>query len=299
MDKLKSQLDVIKITGDDAETFIQGQITNDIKIISDAKKSIYSGYCSPKGRLLAIFFITKIKTNYFLFCPPCISKSISQRLMMFVLRSDVEITWSPKNIDYFLIDKKNIKKFYSDHIFLPTKNMETTLNPSESVAITLIDGFEPYFFILGDKKETSDVIGETIKVMDQDDFYSWNEIQVENNIPNIFNETQDIFIPQSLNLDLINAINFNKGCYTGQEVVARTHYLGKPKRRLYSGCAELLELPKLGSDILLGDEKVGSLVNFYKKKNNAFKILIELRIEKAGSHLTLDGKEIASIEMKK
>ena len=299
MDKLKSQLDVIKITGDDAETFIQGQITNDIKIVSDAKKSIYSGYCSPKGRLLAIFFITKIKKNYFLLCPPCISKSISQRLTMFVLRSDVEITCSPKNIDYYLIDKKNIKKFNSDHMFLPKKNMETTLNPNESVSITMIDGFEPYYFILGDKKETLDVISEIIKDMNQDEFYSWNEIQIENNIPNIFNETQDIFIPQSLNLDLINAINFKKGCYTGQEVVARTHYLGKPKRRLYSGCVELLELPKLGSDILVDDEKVGCLVNFYKKKNNVFKILIELRIEKAESHLTLDGKEIVTIEMKK
>lgn len=294
MDKLKSQLDVIKITGDDAETFIQGQITNDIKIISDAKKSIYSGYCSPKGRLLAIFFITKIKKDYFLFCPPCISKSISQRLMMFVLRSDVEITCSPKNIDYYLIHKKNIKKFNSDHMFLPKKNMETTLNPNESVSITMIDSFEPYFFILGDKKETLDFIED----MNQDDFYSWNEIQIENNIPNIFNETQDIFIPQSLNLDLINAINFKKGCYTGQEVVARTHYLGKPKRRLYSGCVGLLELPKIGSDILVGDEKVGCLVNFYKKKNNVFKILIELRIEKTESHPTLDGKEIVSIEMK-
>ncbi len=72
--------------------------------------------------------------------------------------------------------------------------------------------------------------------MDQDDFYSWNEIQVENNIPNIFNETQDIFIPQSLNLDLINAINFKKGCYTGQEVVARTHYLGSLKKIIFRLC---------------------------------------------------------------
>ena len=63
MDSLQKELDVIQISGNDAETFIQGQITNDIKILSDEKKSIYTGYCSPKGRLLAIFFIIKIKKN--------------------------------------------------------------------------------------------------------------------------------------------------------------------------------------------------------------------------------------------
>ncbi len=70
---------LFRFQGNDAETFIQGQITNDIKILSDEKKSIYTGYCSPKGRLLAIFFIIKIKKNYYLFCPPCIGANPSAR----------------------------------------------------------------------------------------------------------------------------------------------------------------------------------------------------------------------------
>ena len=82
------------------------------------------------------------------------------------------------------------------------------------------------------QKETLHIYKNKIKT----NLFSWNQIHIENIIPNIFKETQDMFIPQSLNLDLINAINFKKGCYTGQEVVARTHYLGKPKRRLYQGC---------------------------------------------------------------
>ena len=72
---------------------------------------------------------------------------------------------------------------------------------------------------------------------------------LNNIIPNIFNETQDLYIPQSVNLDLIGAVNFKKGCYTGQEVVARTHYLGKPKRRMYLGSVTLNKNPELGSDI--------------------------------------------------
>ncbi|MDG1692973.1 MAG: folate-binding protein, partial [Methylophilaceae bacterium] len=84
MHNIKDQLDVIKISGEDAETFIQGQITNDITLLSSEEKSIYAGYCSPKGRLLAFFFISKIDNNYFLFCPPCISEKISKRLTMYV-----------------------------------------------------------------------------------------------------------------------------------------------------------------------------------------------------------------------
>ena len=64
MHNIKDQLDVIKISGEDAETFIQGQITNDITLLSSEEKSIYAGYCSPKGRLLAFFFISKIDNNY-------------------------------------------------------------------------------------------------------------------------------------------------------------------------------------------------------------------------------------------
>jgi len=78
LDSLQKELDVIQISGNDAETFIQGQITNDIKILSDEKKSIYTGYCSPKGRLMAIFFIIKIKKNYYLFLPP-MHKQIHQQ----------------------------------------------------------------------------------------------------------------------------------------------------------------------------------------------------------------------------
>ena len=84
---INDQLDVIKISGVDAETFIQGQITNDITLLSGEEKSMYAGYCSPKGRLLAFFFITRMDGNYFLFCPPCISEAISKRLAMYVLRS--------------------------------------------------------------------------------------------------------------------------------------------------------------------------------------------------------------------
>ncbi len=292
---IKDQLDVIKISGVDSETFIQGQITNDISLLSEEKKSIYAGYCSPKGRLLAFFFITRMNANYFLFCPPCISEAISKRLSMYVLRAKVEILSSPEDIDYFLVDESNIKKLHNNFSSIPQSKMQTVLSNNKSVSLTMLDGPKSYYLIFGDNKEILKLFDEIYSTEIKP--CNWNEVHIDNIIPNIFNETQDLYIPQSVNLDLIGAVNFKKGCYTGQEVVARTHYLGKPKRRMYLGSVALNKNPELGSDIKVSDEKVGSLVNYYKQENNIFKVLVELRIEKIDARPTLDGNEILSLEM--
>jgi len=292
---IKDQLDVIKISGVDAETFIQGQITNDISLLSGEEKSIYAGYCSPKGRLLAFFFITRMDANYFLFCPPCISETISKRLAMYVLRAKVEVLSSPEDVDYFLVDESDLKKLTSNLSSIPQSKMQTALNNNKSVSVTMLDGQKSYYFIFGNTKEISKLYGEIYSTEIKP--CNWNEVHIDNIIPNIFNETQDLYIPQSVNLDLIGAVNFKKGCYTGQEVVARTHYLGKPKRRMYLGTVALNKNPGLGSDIKVGDEKVGSLVNSYKQENNIYKVLVELRIEKIDARPTLGRNEILSLEM--
>ena len=292
---IKDQLDIIKISGVDAETFIQGQITNDITLLSEEEKSIYAGYCSPKGRLLAFFFITRMDANYFLFCPPCISEAISKRLAMYVLRAKVEILSSPEDIDYFLVDESNIKKLHNNFSSIPQSKMQTVLSNNKSVSLTMLDGPKSYYFIFGYKKEILKLYDEIYSTEIKP--CNWNEVHIDNIIPNIFNETQDLYIPQSVNLDLIGAVNFKKGCYTGQEIVARTHYLGKPKRRMYLGSVALNKNPELGTDIEVGGEKVGSLVNYFKQKNSDYKVLVELRIEKVDDQPTLNGKELLSLKM--
>ena len=147
---IKDQLDVIKISGVDAEKFIQGQITNDITLLSGEEKSIYAGYCSPKGRLLAFFFITRMDANYFLFCPPCISEAISKRLAMYVLRAKVEILSSPEDVDYFLVDESNIKKLNNNFSSIPQSKMQTAFSTNKSVSLTMLDGSKSYYLIFGD-----------------------------------------------------------------------------------------------------------------------------------------------------
>ncbi len=292
-------LDVIIIRGNDAENFLQGQVTNDIKLIEKENKAIYAGYCNPKGRLIAFFLIIKVWDNYFLFCPSSISDEISTKLSMFILRSQVLIEKSEFSYFSFYGGTEAEEEFKNiwGGVPYPTKIMETVQHPNEQdttglLSITKLPGENGRFLVLGEDETMEMLYDEIFQNTDSPDEKSWNASDIEAKIPNIFKETQDKFIPQSLNLDLIDAINFKKGCYTGQEIVARTHYLGKPKRRMYLGDINSPESFKIGDEITANGEKVGQIINFYNKDNDFYRILFEIRIEKINSELILGKNKI-------
>ncbi len=287
-------LDVIVVKGKDAENFLQGQITNDIEIIKDEDKAIYAGYCSPKGRLIAFFLIIKVRDNYYLFCPSSISEEISKKLSMYIMRSEVSLVKSPENTSYFSFygggeEERNFKNTWDA---LPNNLMETIQHPNEQnttglLSITKLPGKNNRYFVLGEKESIGMLYKKVYPNLGGLDSESWHASDIEAKIPNIFKESQDKFIPQSLNLDLIDAINFKKGCYTGQEIVARTHYLGKPKRRMFLGAISINEPPKVGDEIYVENEIIGQIVNFYEKDKEFYRILFEIRIEKANLDVML------------
>jgi hypothetical protein len=287
-------LDVIVVKGKDAENFLQGQITNDIEIIKDEDKAIYAGYCNPKGRLIAFFLIIKVRDNYYLFCPSSISEEISKKLSMYIMRSEVSLVKSPENTSYFSFygggeEERNFKNTWDA---LPNNLMETIQHPNEQnttglLSITKLPGENNRYFVLGEKESIGMLYKEVYPNLGGLDSESWHASDIEAKIPNIFKESQDKFIPQSLNLDLIDAINFKKGCYTGQEIIARTHYLGKPKRRMFLGTISINEPPKVGDEIYVENEIIGQIVNFYEKDKEFYRILFEIRIEKANLDVML------------
>ena len=298
-----TNLDVIVIKGKDAETFLQGQITNDIKLIKDEEKAIYAGYCSPKGRLIAFFLIIKAWDKYFLFCPSSISNGISKKLSMYIMRSEVSLSHSSEDISYFSFygGGKEEEVFKNFGGILP-KNLMQTIQQSKQnsnsdfFSITRLSGENNRYFVLGNNNVIEDIYSEVYSKQSRLDSNSWHKSDIENKIPNIFTETQDKFIPQSLNLDLIDAISFKKGCYTGQEIVARTHYLGKPKRRMYLGSINVDKPPKLGDAVTTDGNKVGQIINFCKKENGFYQVLFEILIEKISSKLMLcDTKTVIKV----
>ena len=121
----------------------------------------------------------------------------------------------------------------------------------------------------------------------------WNNLNILDGIPDIYPTTQEAFIPQSLNMDLIEGINFKKGCYTGQEIVARTHYLGKVKRRMYRAFIKSQVDLNPGDQILnKNGEEMGQLVRSAKENNDKTNLLIELRVDQAHEALFIKNELI-------
>jgi len=191
---------LIKLSGGEAESFLQNQLSNDIKKLDDASVQL-SAYCQHQGKMLALFWVVRQGDVFLLSFPSDLLEALLPRLKMFVLMSDV------------VIEDVSVQYTQIGHIDASVDNAYT-INQRLSVEI-----------VASDK-------AESIDCSQQDE---WDRICIETCLPEVVKATTETFVPQMLNLDIDEiGVNFSKGCYPGQEVVARLHYLGKAKRRLFA-----------------------------------------------------------------
>jgi folate-binding protein YgfZ len=283
------QLSVISVSGNDAFSFLQGQLTNDIALATSTK-SIHAGFCNPKGRLLAFFHVVKYLDSYLLFFPESLAENIKKRLSMYILRSDVKLELDPDGLMYFGLCADNPSGELDLLNNLPKNEMES-IN-KESLTIIKLHSDSLRLMIVGKKEKCINFIENNSNKLKKQDLNDWVAHNIKSGIPNIFHETQEAFIPQSINLDIIDAISFKKGCYTGQEIVARTHYLGKPKRRMYKASFLAKSQPLYGDALLDGQNLVGQVVDVARIDNQKFLLLIEIRINSALNNLMLNGTNV-------
>ena len=192
-----SNRSLIKISGKDAEDFIQSQLSNDTKKIKENSVQI-NAYCQHQGKIIAILWLFRRQGNFYISLPSDLKEIVINRLTMFRLMSQVNIEdYSYKIFQYGLIDQKNDKAL---HIF---KNQ----------------------YLLTTKNDDIDCYSN---------LEYWEKASIFNLLPEVNKESTEKYTPQVLNLDINEiGVSFSKGCYPGQEVVARMHYLGKIKRRLF------------------------------------------------------------------
>ncbi len=273
-------LGVIHVTGDDAQAFLQAQLSNDITAIDSASSQI-SAYCNPKGRMLAQFLIIPTKNEYYLLLPRAILEKTLMRLRMFVLRSQVSLTdLSNEMICLGLIGDQ------FDAIDVPLPEADYTTTHTEQTSITKIPSALSRYLVLAplDRARTfwQSVTGHCQAV----GAHSWHSLDIQAGLPNIQAETVEEFVPQMLNLELIGGVNFKKGCYPGQEIVARMHYLGKPKRRMFRLHTENEGVPQPGEDLYLhgGDgQSAGKVVMAQPAVEKGTDLLAVIRLNHAGS----------------
>ena len=289
-----SQLGLLTVCGADALTFLQGQVTNDAKQLTVSNQAHLTAYCNPKGRMLALFLAFYQNDCFHLQFNHALLEPIMKRLKMYVMRSKVEIKDISDIYTIIGIDgpkassilATSLAKIFRD-IEVPKNNYEfVTFANTIILKLPSIVGHTRFEIIT--EKANANEIENTLKVHCQvaEQTY-WDLLDIKAGIPDVLPATQEQFVPQMLNLDLLNGINFKKGCYTGQEIVARTHYLGSVKRRTYLVEIALIEksnpeMPKAGDKILDATQsEIGQIVRVANNAQNKFNALVELRIESA------------------
>jgi folate-binding protein YgfZ len=242
-----SQLGLIAATGADAEQFLQGQLTNDVRRLSQAHTQL-SSHCSPKGRMLASFRILRLGDTFYLQLPRSNLQAALRRLQMYTLRAQVYLTDATDRLVAIGLSGACSTELLKTHIgALPESDNDMT--HQGALSIVKIPGGRPRFLGLGPVEAMEplwDALAVHADVVNAD---HWALLDIRAGIPTVYPETSEAFVPQMTNLHLIEGVSFDKGCYTGQEVVARMQYLGKLKRRMYWAQVETDRPPRPGDEV--------------------------------------------------
>jgi tRNA-modifying protein YgfZ len=287
-----SHLGLLQIDGAEAVTFLQGQVTNDVKLLITSNSAHYTGYCTPKGRLLALFLAFSHHDHLHLQFNRALLEPIMKRLKMYVMRSKVEIKDVSESIIKFGLNGPGsaalLTPFFSQ---IPTQDYElVSLDNSAILKLPTIAGHSR-FQIFTDSNQAPILFNALKSQCQLVGKPCWDWLDIQAGIPEVLPKTQEQFVPQMLNLDILNGISFKKGCYTGQEVVARAHYLGTVKRRTYLASIVSNTSPIEGDTILDGlNNEVGRIVKVAPNGEAGFDALVAVRIEaKQAGNLTWQG----------
>ena len=256
---------LLKISGGDAESFLQAQLSNNINELDHSSVQL-NAYCQHQGKMLALFWVMRSNDDFLLSFPIDLLEIIKSRLQMFVIMSDVTI--DDVSDDYLQIG---------------------VIDENQNNAFTINDKLS---LIIANPSELS-----KFKVISND---FWDKACIDSSLPEIYLLTSEKLVPQMLNLDINEiGVNFSKGCFPGQEVVARLHYLGVAKRRLFAFESD--------SEINVGDTlfcstsksakargaryKASGIVVFKVKYNTKFYCLATLEVASKDEKVTLNNEQ--------
>jgi len=199
---------LVSVGGSDAEKFLQNQFSNDISKIKNAQVQL-NAYCNPKGRVLAMLYLVKRPDGgYWMIMPGDLSDALIKRLRIYVMRAKVTIDVEEEQAMIGLLGERNTLTDLSAYSFA---------------------GYIKRDIVIGDPKKLYGKVDQLDNVLDSD---YWKLCDIVSGLPQVYAKTIEQCIPQHLNMDLVSGISFSKGCYPGQEIIARLRYLGKSKYRL-------------------------------------------------------------------
>lgn len=268
---------LLAVTGDDAAAFLHGQLTNDVQALP-AGAAQWNGWCSAKGRLLATFLLMRRADGFLLLIPGDIAEPVAKRLRMYVLRSKVKIEDASEAYARIGVAGKSAGVIVARHFgFEPDPMRSVEKDGALCVAL------DAQRFVILAPPGTAAPLWETLALNATPagtDAWDWSMIQA--GVPLIGTATQDAYVPQMVNFELLGGVSFRKGCYPGQEIVARTQYRGILKRRMARAHLAGEARPTPGDSVYssaFGDQAAGSIVSVAAAPGGGFDVLVVAQLE--------------------
>jgi folate-binding protein YgfZ len=279
---------LLRVAGADAQAFLQGQLSNDIREL-DAERAQLTTWCTPQGRVLASFVAWRADAACFLQLPLELLPSIRARLQRYVLRAKVEV--DDVSDAFALLGVAGPQGADAVRALFPSPPAATMqrAHAGGMQAMLLRPGLFQLAVPVAGAAGAWDALARHARPCGTRGF-DWHRVRAC--LPVITAATQDRFVPQMLDLEHLGAVSFSKGCYPGQEIVARSQYLGQVKRRLFRvHAADALLVP--GQDFLSAGSVAGTVVNAAPAPGGGCDALAVLQLDAVAASLVLaDGHAI-------
>jgi len=279
-----SQFGTLRVSGVEAQTFLQNLLSNDIREVGSTRAQL-SSLNTAKGRMLATLLIWQDGDGYLLQLPRVMCEAMRKKLSMYVLRAKVKITDAGDEIISLGLSVANIRAGADTQEILRKQFGEPPQLP-----LGFVSTAHGSIIKIGDTRWQINTTPQQAQMLWTElsgkarpvGSGGWDWLNIRSGIPVILPQTQEQFVAQMVNFDLIGGVNFNKGCYPGQEIVARTHYLGKLKRRMFLGHIDTLahldgsDVPQAGDELFSADmegQASGMLANAAPSPSGGYDVL--------------------------
>jgi folate-binding protein YgfZ len=265
------QYGVLSCTGDEARAFLHAQLTNDVSQLG-ADRARRSGWCSAKGRLMATFLVIPHEAGFLLQLSRDLAAPVAKRLAMFILRARVKLAdastqWT--QIGFW--GEPAAQGLAALDLPVPAADLGVA-HGEGGIAVHL--GAGRYLALVAASRRQA-----ALAAASGGSSANWSLAEIRAGLPNVVLATQDLFVPQMVNLERLGAVDFQKGCYPGQEIVARTQYRGVLKRRMVRARVTALAAP--AQDLFAEDapaQPSGTVVNAAASPTGGSELLAVVQI---------------------
>jgi len=279
-----SPLAILAFDGPDAASFLHGQLSSDVAGLGpDACQ--YTSYNSPSGRMLANFVLWRGGPDpgdgFRALLPVDLAAPIRKRLAMFVLRSKVTVTDATATMARYGVGGPGA----ADALRAALGAAPQPFGVVRSDGVTVLGLPGPRFLVLAAVDQSNAGLAALVGTAPPAGFAVWQALTIRAGVPVISAATQDKFIPQTANWDVLGGVNFRKGCYTGQEIIARSQYLGRLKERLFAFRAPATTVApgdRLYSPVF-ADQACGTVVNAAPASSGDTELLAVVQLAAAAS----------------